>query len=107
MFIIQYRVAGLRTLVLLHRELVQVLLGWRVTCVVMMIAVGVRHRMMSAGLVILELVGMILPECRIEVLLLVCSGVIVSCCTCDTGTSNHILLAHEALNDNLLLLTMP
>ena len=56
---------------IVRRHVFNIFASRSVTRVVMMIAIGLCHGMMCIRLVILELVGVVLSERRVEVLLLV------------------------------------
>jgi hypothetical protein len=56
---------------IVRRHVFNIFASWSVTRVVMMIAIGLCYGMMRIRLVILELVGVVLSERRVEVLLLV------------------------------------
>jgi hypothetical protein len=78
MFVIEDRVGGLGALVRVRGELFDVSSRRRMARVVMVIAVGMGHGMMCARSVVLQLVGVILSQCGVEVLLLVCSSASLS-----------------------------
>lgn len=86
-------------------QLVEILACGRVARIMMMVAIGVGNGMVCAGLVVLQLVGMVLPKRGVEVLLLICS-VFVS--AIESASANVALLfTHQALDENLFLLAMP
>ena len=68
--------------------------------IVVVVAVGMSYGIMRARLVVLKLIGVVLLQRRVEILLLVC-------CTFSVSYAwLHLLSAHEALDDDLLLLAV-
>jgi hypothetical protein len=60
---------------LVRWHLLNILTSRSVTCVVVVIAIRLGDSMMRIGLVVLELIRVVLPKRRVEVLLLVWPGV--------------------------------
>jgi len=83
MLIVHNRIRGLRALVSIAvgRKLLHIPPRGRMPRVMVMVAVGVGYDMVRVRLVVLQLIGVVLQKCRVEVLLLVWPVSGVSRCT--------------------------
>jgi hypothetical protein len=71
MLVVQDGVRRRRPIMLLRQQIFNIFASRGVARVMVMIAVRLCNRIMRIGLVVLELVGVIVFECRVEILLLI------------------------------------
>ena len=88
------------------RHLLDIFLCWGMARIVMVVAVRLRYRVMRVRLIVLQLISVVLPKCRVEIFLLVGPGNVSR----DTPIAMQwvcLLVAHQPLYQDLFLLAMP